>query len=161
MIAAKLQIDMAMFERKTKNIGTKVIPYARVAFKKLAGWAFLTLKAHTPPTRRGRTKIKELWKMRLTRRGTIENFIIKNMYPNQDVILFMEEGTKPHVIRAKPGGVLAWKDEDTGQDMFARIVHHPGTPAFHMVAQTEKEVNIKIDYYIRQTFKMTDKLVGA
>jgi len=162
MLAAKFQIDMAMFERKARNIGTRVIPYARFMFKKLAGWAFLTLKAHTPPTRHGRTKIKELWKMKLSRRGTIENYIIENMYPNQDVIMFMEEGTRPHIIRPKrAGGVLAWVDEDTGQAMFARLVHHPGTPAYHMVAQTEREVNIKIDYYIQQTFKMTNKLIGA
>ena len=158
MIQAKLKIDAGMFRKHAGAVGTKVIPYARVAFKKLAGWAFLTLKAHTPPTRSGRTKIKELWKMRLTRRGTIENYIIQNMYPNQDVILFMEEGTRPHIIRARPGGILHWTDEDTGQELFAKLVHHPGTPAYHMVAQTEKEVNIKTDYYIAQTFKMLDRM---
>jgi len=161
MLAAKMQIDYAMFERKMGKVGTRVIPFARIAFKKLAAWAFLTLKAHTPPTRKGRTKIKELWKMRLSRRGTIENYIIENMYPNQDVLVFMEEGTPPHIIRAKPGGVLAWTDEDTGQAMFARFVHHPGTPAYRMVAQTEKEVNIKTDFYIQQTLKQVDRLVGA
>ncbi len=162
MLAAKMTVDYSTFQKKMGVVGTRVIPYAKVAFKKLAGWAFLTLKAHTPPTRQGRTKIKELWKMRMSRRGTVESYIIKNTYPNQNVILWMEEGTPPHEIRPKkPGGVLHWIDDDTGQDMFAKLVRHPGTPAYRMVAQTEKEVNIKIDYYIQQTFTQLDRLVGV
>lgn len=161
MLAAKMKIDYSMFQKKMGKLGTKVIPYARIAFKKIAGWAFVTLKAHTPPTRQGRTKIKDLWKMAMTRTGTIESYIIENMYPNQDVILWMEEGTKPHKIEAKPGNVLSWVDDDTGQRLFAKIVYHPGTPAYHMVAQTEKEVNIKIDFYIQQTFNQLNNLMGA
>jgi hypothetical protein len=43
--------------------------------------------------------------------------------------LFMEVGTRPHVIRPKkPGGWLRWFDGD-GKIHFARVVHHPGTKA--------------------------------
>ena len=40
---------------------------------------------------------------------------------------FVEFGTKPHEIRAKPGKSLAFTMN--GQQVFARVVHHPGTRA--------------------------------
>jgi len=159
VIQAKLRIDAAMFEKKMGAVGTRAIPFARESFKKFAVEAYRAVKMYTPPTRSGRTKIKDLWKMQFSRRGTIESYIIKNIYPNQDVILWMEEGTPPHIIRPKkPGGILRWIDEDTGQEMFARLVHHPGTPAYRMVYHAEREMNIRIDYYIAQTFALCDKL---
>lgn len=45
-----------------------------------------------------------------------------------DYALFPEYGTKPHLIEAPPGGVLAWTDSG-GETHFATRVHHPGTPA--------------------------------
>jgi HK97 gp10 family phage protein len=42
--------------------------------------------------------------------------------------LFVEFGTKPHVIRPKdPNGVLHWRDRNG--DHYAKEVHHPGTTA--------------------------------
>ncbi len=158
MIQAKLKIDASMFRKHANAIGTQVIPYARRAFKLFAVEAYKAVKLYTPPTRQGRTKIKDLWKMRFSRRGTIESYIIENTYFNQNVILWMEEGTKPHKIEAKPGNVLSWIDDDTGQRLFAKIVHHPGTPAFRMVYHAEREMNIRINYYIEQTFKQVDRM---
>ena len=43
-----------------------------------------------------------------------------------DYALFVEFGTKPHVIRARNAHVLA--NTRTG-DMFGPVVHHPGTKA--------------------------------
>ncbi|MEV4287354.1 hypothetical protein AB0K40_17760 [Nonomuraea bangladeshensis] len=41
--------------------------------------------------------------------------------------LFMEVGTRPHIIRPRrPDGWLRWIGDD-GRVHFARIVHHPGT----------------------------------
>lgn len=45
--------------------------------------------------------------------------------PNVPYADFVELGTKPHLIRAKPGGVLAF--EIGGQKIFAKYVNHPGT----------------------------------
>jgi hypothetical protein len=39
---------------------------------------------------------------------------------------FVEEGTRPHVINARPGKTLRWESED-GSVHFARSVNHPGT----------------------------------
>lgn len=43
--------------------------------------------------------------------------------------LFVEVGTRPHVIRPKrPNGWLRWVGSD-GRVHFAKVVHHPGTSA--------------------------------
>jgi hypothetical protein len=39
----------------------------------------------------------------------------------------VHNGSKPHRIYAKPGGVLHWTDS-AGNDHFAEHVDHPGTP---------------------------------
>ena len=40
---------------------------------------------------------------------------------------YVEYGTRPHVIRPKYGTVLSWIDKTTGERVYAREVHHPGT----------------------------------
>jgi hypothetical protein len=54
----------------------------------------------------------------------------------------VEYGTQPHIIRASPGGVLAFPGGG-GSTVFAQEVHHPGTspqpymgPAFDRHAPT-------------------------
>lgn len=41
--------------------------------------------------------------------------------------MFVHEGTAPHLIQARPGGVLAF--EIGGETIFATSVQHPGTKA--------------------------------
>lgn len=43
-----------------------------------------------------------------------------------DIMTFLEEGTKPHIIRAKYARFLRWEDEN-GNVHFAKQVMHPGT----------------------------------
>lgn len=147
------------YYRKMGAIAKKVVPYVSVTMEILAKKALVIVEAHTPPTRAGRTKIRALWKMQYSRKGTIERYLIKNIYKNQDVIMFMEEGTPQHEIRPRHKKALRFIDEDTKEVVFTKLVRHPGTPAFHMVAQTQKEVGYLLDWYIKQTFKMVDNLV--
>jgi hypothetical protein len=44
--------------------------------------------------------------------------------------LFLEEGTKPHVIRPRTAKVLFWP-AGRGGPAFATKVNHPGTKAYH------------------------------
>jgi len=61
---------------------------------------------------------------------------IEGAAANQAVILYSdaehsadnEYGTLPHVIEAKPGGVLHFKGSG-GEDVFVKRVNHPGTQA--------------------------------
>jgi|ERR1700722_2066651 len=42
---------------------------------------------------------------------------------------FVNDGTKPHVIRPRRANVLAWEgDGGQGDWHYAKVVHHPGTP---------------------------------
>jgi HK97 gp10 family phage protein len=45
--------------------------------------------------------------------------------PDVPYASYVEFGTKPHVIKPKSKKVLAFKVD--GQQVFARVVHHPGT----------------------------------
>ncbi len=38
---------------------------------------------------------------------------------------YVEFGTKPHIIRPKDAKALHWKNNK--EDVFAKVVHHPGT----------------------------------
>lgn len=61
---------------------------------------------------------------------------------------FVEEDTRPHVIRPrKPGGVLRFKVG--GQTVFARIVHHPGTKGQHFLGRATRDVGISNGYNVR------------
>jgi len=47
----------------------------------------------------------------------------------------LEEGSKPHDIRAKSGSGLYWK----GAAHPMKVVHHPGTKGFHTIEDTLNE----------------------
>jgi len=42
--------------------------------------------------------------------------------------IYLEMGTRPHIIRPKNKKALHWVQD--GADMFAKVVHHPGTRAY-------------------------------
>jgi hypothetical protein len=52
------------------------------------------------------------------------------------IALFIEEGTKPHEIRARYAKALAFPIGVGGPMVFAKAVHHPGTKAQHIFANT-------------------------
>lgn len=156
MIDAKFHWDWSMFKGRMDCV-RDVIDHARIMAGRLAERAYGMIKAFTPETSKGRTKIKELWDMDHSRRGTIETYIIKNLYPKKDIILFFEEGTRPHIIRPIRAKSLRWVDEMTGEEVFAQMVRHPGTPAYEMIAKTEKLMLPQIDGYVAATLKDLDK----
>lgn len=88
----------------------------------------------------------------------------------QDLYVWTSAGTKPHIIRPKkPGGVLAFRQQKRaktrpnslssqaaqyGNQMFAQVVHHPGTKArnFPKAAhkQARKNMWARINLAMRQ-----------
>jgi hypothetical protein len=46
--------------------------------------------------------------------------------------VYLEYGTRPHVISARFKPTLSWKDRKTGQWIHAKRVHHPGTRAYRV-----------------------------
>lgn len=151
------KLDERIFMAKIKGVGTKVIPYIKSDVKDLAKWAFGEVKKGTPETASGRTKIKDLWKMSTTKSGSREQFVIKNLYPDQNILWYMEEGTEPHIITpSKPGGFLHFVLK--GNDIFTRLVKHPGTPAHQMVGKVEMELVSKVSWLTNRFFSHVNRL---
>lgn len=159
MINYKMTWDMARFKRKMGALGNEVVQYISTEGKRLAEMAFDIIVAATPETGEGRTDIKELYRLTMSRKAMVETYLIKNIYPDQDIIVFFEEGTRPHIIVPRNKKVLRWESAETGEEIFARRVRHPGTVAHHMFAQAEEEIQPKIDYLVMATYKMKDKIM--
>ncbi len=157
-VKISFKIDSRLFMAKIRGVGTKVIPYIKADIKDLALWAFGEVVKETPPASTPRrTSIKDLWVIHQSKRGTIEQFVIKNIYPNQDVLMWMEDGTLPHVITPKKaGGFLHFFME--GNEIFTKMVKHPGTKAYKMVEKTEFKLEKKVDWLTKRFFSHVDRL---
>lgn len=159
MLKLQLKMDARLFMAKIKGVGTKVIPYVKSDIRDLAKWAFDEIKVRTPKVTSGRREIHKMWEMEESKSAAREMFIIKNLYPDEDVLIYMEEGTKPHIITPrKPGGFLHFF---IGSDeIFTKSVFHPGTPAYHMVGSVEAELRSKVDWLTKRFFDHVRRLEG-
>jgi len=155
-----VKVNYEVARRKLTAVSEKLGPFFRIMARKVAGEALRIVKMYTPPTAPGRTNIKELWMMEETKQGTAEIYTIMNTYQkNPDVILFFEEGTVPHIIRPRRCKRLRFFIE--GEEIFSKLVHHPGTPAYHMVEQAQKETDSLIDQYVDLTLKTLNEVLVA
>jgi len=162
MIKAKFTVDYSLFETKMGAMGTKVIPYARVQAQQLAKFGqrmvrIFTLRGGTRT--KGRKKIAEMWDLQQSRKAYTDIYTIRNLYPNQDVIIIFEEGAMVHQILPKKKQVLFWEDPDSGEAIYARNVHHPGVPASHMMEKTRQGLDPRIELWQRATFAMVDTVM--
>jgi len=161
MIKAKFIVDYSLFEKKMGALGTKVIPYAKIQAQQIAKYGQRVIRVFTlrGGTRtKGRKKIAELWELRQSRSAYTDIYTIRNLYPNQDVIMIFEEGAMVHQIFPKKKKVLYWEDPDSGEAIYAKSVHHPGVPASHMVEKTRRALDPKIDLWMTATFAMVDSV---
>lgn len=62
---------------------------------------------------------------------------------------FVENGTRPHVIRPRRAQVLKFKVG--GRTVYAKVVHHPGTKGVHFMAKAVQQVGIRNGYNVRVT----------
>jgi hypothetical protein len=108
--------------------------------RNLAQVALKALEQYSPGSERFRTG----WKAdeTLGMDGHITEIYIHHPWERQDIVFFLEGGTRPHEIKAKAGGFLRFLDPDfpaskgtpTGDDYwYAKSVMHPGTIAYNMV----------------------------
>lgn len=67
--------------------------------------------------------------------------------------VFVENPTKPHKIRARNGGFLAFKGS-SGETVFRREVQHPGTPGFPFMGpgflQAERTLEREVNLVVRR-----------
>jgi hypothetical protein len=155
------KVDSRIFETKMKRLGTRLGPYVSATARRMIEKAYKIVQEKTPKPRKGRTDIRSLWRIKHSKRAAVEEFIIHNLYPNEDVLVYIEEGTRPHIILPKrPGGSLHFF-LDSGEEIWASWVLHPGTPDHRMVATAEMELEKMTDFYVKETFKQIDKLTKA
>lgn len=60
---------------------------------------------------------------------------------------YLENGTKPHIIRPRRAQVLRFTVG--GRVVYAKIVHHPGTKATHFLSNAVRQVGISNGYAVR------------
>lgn len=68
---------------------------------------------------------------------------------NVDYAGFVNDGTRPHVIRPKNAQVLRFVVD--GRVVFAKVVHHPGTRAHPFMDRAVREVTAGRGYTVRES----------
>ena len=99
----------------------------------LSGEILDELKSRTPRSKKsepGYTNLADAWRVeRKDREGALEKLIFHNISPHNNVLLYLEYGTVPHVIEGNP--ILCF--EVDGKIIFSRRVYHPGTKAYNII----------------------------
>jgi len=153
-----LEIDYYLWWKKTGDLFNQLIPYARTTAREIAVKALERVKYHTPDTYTG-TDLRGMWEMDERKLKTREEFIIHNLYPEQKIIVFFEEGTKAHDIYPKNRPWLHFKTRN-GRWIRTGHVSHPGTVAHKMIANTEDELSPLVDFYVQSTFEMAQRIMN-
>lgn len=98
------------------------------------------------------------WKHKPVWRGyvrlTADNIYI-SVGTADEIFKFVDEGTKAHIIRPVKAKMLLlhWVDAASGDDVFAKEVHHPGTKAQHISADIrEIWLGLMPDYFDKYLF---------
>lgn len=96
------------------------------------------VRGHTP-TRTGRTRASIVGQVRLLPGNEIEGSVrpLRQAGRPGQLVEWLEEGTRPHVIRARGARVLAFQMR--GRTVFATRVMHPGTRAYRMIARGSQD----------------------
>jgi hypothetical protein len=75
----------------------------------------------------------------------------KQVIANADYSAALEYGTKPHVIEPKSAKFLHFKKD--GKDVFAKIVHHPGTKPLAIMRNAALKVQKQVGGMFINNFK--------
>ena len=75
-----------------------------------------------------------------------------------EIFKFVDEGTKAHIIRPVRAKMLHWVDEASGEDRFAKEVHHPGSKAREYSKEIrEIWLGLMPDYFDKYLFEAIQK----
>lgn len=156
MINLNIKIDRTVYDKKMSALEMKLIPFIKTTGMKLAEYGFNEIRNKTP-----NEKIKQLWKMTHRTKATEVVYTIYNKYPKEKVVLWMEEGTKPHMIRPVRTKCLHFILERSGEEIFTMRTAHPGTPAHQMVESTRADLeDKKIPEWKELVYKEKQKLMS-
>jgi hypothetical protein len=140
------------------NLSEKLLPYMKTTWLYIAQDVLEEVRAATPPTRTG-TDLKALWTLDRDEVGAVTEFIIHNLYPDPQVILWFEEGTRAHTIPIGKAGFLHFFT-DEGEEVYTkRPVQHPGTVAWLMAEKGRRRGEELLGRYIEETFAMVERFL--
>jgi len=95
--------------------------------------------------------IKKDWRIQYVRRqsffgeGALTEIRIVNDPKNNDVIIFLEEGTNPHMIFAVNYEYMRFYWDVAGKTILAKEVAHPGTKPYHPMSDAVKFVESQMN----------------
>lgn len=115
---ANMKVDDSEIRKLVKDFNATKIDmkkYNKLINRRLPKKMIQILKKHTP---KDTGETAESWISQKTSSG----FVISN--DRGAIIEFLQEGTKPHVIKPKDKSVLFF--EKGGSKIFAKFVNHPG-----------------------------------
>ena len=153
-------IDWEMLGKRFGILKNEVLPYMKRTWFAIAEYGLMRIRQLTPETHTG-TDLAGMWGLDYSVRATVTSFIIRNTYKNKDVLVWFEEGTRPHRIPVGKFGFLHFTTYEGDEVYTKKTVMHPGTPAYWMATKTKADLQSKLDSYIQQTFVQIDKLMGA
>ncbi len=148
MIKVKYKIDARRFRSKSRALINELIPYAEVTAEQIAKKGVDIVSELTPRSDKGTQHMADMWQYSKSRKARVLEFVIENMYPNQDIVLYMEEGTRPHQIPIGRRGFLAWEGPGGKYIYTRRAVMHPGTRPYLMLKTTEQQMDALTDQYV-------------
>jgi hypothetical protein len=120
--------------------------YQNTFIRKIAEQAFHAVMVRTP----GIGVVRSKWKIayNYNTQGMMDQAIIYNTYDPQEVLTFLEFGTKPHVINPGKKGFLAF-EVDGRFIVTKKPVHHPGTIAYNMITDTHRILETKKTEFLK------------
>src|SRR5882724_10945514 len=83
--------------------------------------------------------------------------LLARWFPTAKYALFVHDGTRPHLIKASPGKVLA----DGRGGFFGKIVNHPGTRANPFMPAIIREAKPEIDTLFTHALDIITKDIAA
>jgi len=149
----KMELDWSKVVKALQILKDEFRPYMEVAWEQLAESGLSEVKTLTP-----NEHIRSFWHMVKKSTDTRTSFIINNLYPNKDVLIFFEVGTRPHTIKPVRAQALHFFWENA--EIFSKNVFHPGTPAYRMVEQTMSDLQARLDVYMQETIRMAEKMLA-
>lgn len=158
MIKVKYKIDSTQFRSKSRALINELIPYAEVTAEQIAKKGVDIVSELTPRSAKGTKHMADMWQYTKSRKARVLEFVIDNMYPNQDIVLYVEEGTKPHKIPIGRRGFLAWEGAGGEWIYTKRAVMHPGTRPYLMLKTTEVRINALTDSYVTAVLKKASSI---
>lgn len=149
-----ITVDTSQLRDKVRRT-MRLLDGAHLQALGLAEYFLTVIKARTP---RQTGETAKSWTIHYHKTG---DSITWEISPDgkEDIVTFLEFGTKPHVIAPDRGGVLVFEIE--GKTIFARYVFHPGTKPLGFVRITQDDLDKSISDIVDRLLTRISSMWGS